>query len=99
MQWAETRERPRPRGARAAPPAPLQRGGCGGFVSEAARRCIGLFTAQETARKRLTELDAERREARSAFDAARDAERPAELLAKREDELRQLALSNPTAPR
>ncbi|MCV2420700.1 ATP-binding protein [Paucibacter sp. DJ2R-2] len=60
---------------------------------QAARRAElhGLFEAQERAKQRLVELETERRQTRAAFDAAREAERPLELLAKREEELRTLA--------
>ncbi len=60
---------------------------------QAARRAElhSLFEALERAKQRLVELEAERRQTRAAFDAAREAERPLELLAKREEELRTLA--------
>lgn len=50
-----------------------------------------LFEKHEAAKQRLVELESERKQARAAFDAAREAERPAELLAKREEELKALA--------
>lgn len=50
-----------------------------------------LFQAHEAAKQKLLDLDAERKQARAAFDAAREAERPVELLAKREEELKALA--------
>ncbi|MFY8117448.1 MAG: ATP-binding protein [Roseateles sp.] len=50
-----------------------------------------LFEKVEAAKRRLQELESERKQARSAFDAAREAERPMELLAKREEELKTLA--------
>ena len=52
---------------------------------------LALFERHETAKRRLLELETQRKEARLAFDAAREAERPAELLAKREEELKTLA--------
>ncbi|PND36421.1 AAA family ATPase [Paucibacter aquatile] len=60
---------------------------------QAARRAElhSLFEALERAKQRLVELEAERRQTRASFDAAREAERPLELLAKREEELRTLA--------
>lgn len=90
LQWAETRER-LAREARELHRQRLFSAADAAAMSERRAALHGLFTAQEAARTRLTQLDAERREARTAFDAARDAERPAELLAKQEDELRQLA--------
>ncbi|MEJ6000409.1 ATP-binding protein [Paucibacter soli] len=50
-----------------------------------------LFEAQQAAKQKLLDLESERKAARAAFDAAREAERPAELLAKREEELKTLA--------
>ncbi len=50
-----------------------------------------LFQAHEAAKQKLLDLDAERKQARAAFDSAREAERPVELLAKREEELKALA--------
>ncbi|MDT8998101.1 ATP-binding protein [Paucibacter sp. APW11] len=50
-----------------------------------------LFEAHQAARHKLSELDEQRKQARRDFDAAREAERPIELLAKREEELRALA--------
>ncbi|MDC8770981.1 ATP-binding protein [Roseateles albus] len=50
-----------------------------------------LFESSQKAKQRLTELEQERRHNRSSFDAAREAERPMELLAKREEELKVLA--------
>ena len=52
---------------------------------------LGLFEASQQAKQRLIELEGERRQNRSAFDAAREAERPLELMAKREQELTALA--------
>ncbi|MDC8787183.1 ATP-binding protein [Roseateles koreensis] len=52
---------------------------------------LKLFEASEQAKRRLGELETERKQNRAAFDAAREAERPMELLAKREEELRTLA--------
>ncbi|MCX2863164.1 AAA family ATPase [Paucibacter sp. PLA-PC-4] len=50
-----------------------------------------LHLGHEAAKQKLVDLEAERKLARSAFDAAREAERPVELLAKREEELKALA--------
>ncbi|MCV2348801.1 ATP-binding protein [Paucibacter sp. Y2R2-4] len=61
--------------------------------SHAAKRAelLKLFEASQQAKNRLLELEQERKNNRAAFDAAREAERPMELLAKREEELRGLA--------
>ena len=50
-----------------------------------------LHLGHEAAKQKLVDLEAERKLARSAFDSAREAERPVELLAKREEELKALA--------
>ncbi|MEH0164500.1 ATP-binding protein [Roseateles microcysteis] len=50
-----------------------------------------LFVAHEAAKHKLVELEAQRKQARADFDAAREAERPLELLSKREEELKALA--------
>ncbi len=50
-----------------------------------------LHLGHEAAKQKLVDLEAERKLARGAFDAAREAERPVELLAKREEELKALA--------
>jgi chromosome segregation ATPase len=50
-----------------------------------------LFQATEAARQKLVDLEMQRKQARAAFDANREAERPMELLAKREEELKALA--------
>ncbi|WIT10720.1 ATP-binding protein [Paucibacter sediminis] len=50
-----------------------------------------LFEAQQAAKQKLLDLESERKAARAAFDAARESERPFELLAKREEELKTLA--------
>jgi len=50
-----------------------------------------LFEKHEAAKQELLDLERQRKEARAAFDAAREAERPAELLAKREEELKALS--------
>ncbi|WP_077035336.1 ATP-binding protein [Pelomonas sp. KK5] len=59
----------------------------------AARRAElhALFQAHEAAKQKLVDLEAQRKQARAAFDANREAERPIELLAKREEELKALA--------
>lgn len=51
----------------------------------------GLFTASEAAKARLDSLNKSRPEARQAFQDARDAEKPVEELAKREEQLKALA--------
>ncbi|MBW8848227.1 MAG: AAA family ATPase [Burkholderiales bacterium] len=60
-------------------------------LSDQRAALLSLFAAQEAAKARLVALETDKREARTAFDTAREAERPVELLAKREDELRALA--------
>jgi chromosome segregation ATPase len=59
----------------------------------AARRAElhALFQAHEAAKQRLVDLELQRKLARASFDANREAERPMELLAKREEELKALA--------
>jgi len=52
---------------------------------------LALFQATEAAKQKLVDLEAQRRLARASFDANREAERPMELLAKREEELKALA--------
>ncbi|MEL4178044.1 ATP-binding protein [Roseateles sp. PN1] len=52
---------------------------------------LKLFESSAQAKTRLSEIEQERKQNRLAFDAAREAERPMELLAKREEELRTLA--------
>ena len=51
----------------------------------------GLFSASESAKARLGDLDRRRPEARQAFQDARDAEKPMEELATREETLKALA--------
>jgi len=60
-------------------------------ISDKRAHLLALFKAQEAARDKLSELEAQRKEARQAFEAARDGERPMEQLAKREDDLKALA--------
>lgn len=50
-----------------------------------------LFVAHEAAKQKLVDLEVQRKAARQAFDAAREGERPLEILAKREEELKALA--------
>jgi energy-coupling factor transporter ATP-binding protein EcfA2 len=61
--------------------------------AQAARRAAlhALFEAREAAKQKLADIEAQRKQTRAAFDAARDAERPVELLAKREQDLKALA--------
>ncbi|MDM4765573.1 ATP-binding protein [Pelomonas sp. SE-A7] len=68
------------------------------FASQDQRQMSGkraelhaLFEKNEAAKQKLIELESQRKQARADFDAAREAERPAELLAKREEELKALA--------
>ena len=90
LRWAEARERIA-RDARELHRQRLFASGDVKALSEKRAALHGLFTAQEAAKERLKALEAERRDARAAFDAAREAERPAEALVKREDELKALA--------
>jgi chromosome segregation ATPase len=90
LRWSEARERIT-RDARELHRQRLFASGDVKALSEKRAALHGLFTAQEAAKERMKALDGERREARGAFDAAREAERPAEVLVKREDELKALA--------
>ncbi|HEY8876498.1 MAG TPA: ATP-binding protein [Roseateles sp.] len=90
LRWSEARERIT-RDARELHRQRLFASGDVKALSEKRAALHSLFTAQEAAKERLKALDVERREARAAFDAAREAERPAEALVKREDELKALA--------
>ncbi|MDR7332071.1 ATP-binding protein [Roseateles asaccharophilus] len=90
LRWSEARERIT-RDARELHRQRLFASGDVKALSDKRAALHGLFTAQEAAKERLKALDGERREARAAFDAAREAERPAEALVKREDELKALA--------
>jgi chromosome segregation ATPase len=90
LRWSEARERIT-RDARELHRQRLFASGDVKALSEKRAALHGLFTTQEMAKERLKALDGERREARAAFDAAREAERPAEALVKREDELKALA--------
>ncbi|MGN7874088.1 ATP-binding protein [Roseateles sp. 22389] len=60
-------------------------------ISDKRAQLLALFKAQEAARDKLADLEQQRKEARQAFEAARDGERPMEQLAKREDDLKALA--------
>lgn len=60
-------------------------------MSEKRAHLLSLFQAQEAARNRQSELESQRKEARQAFEAARDGERPMEALVKREEDLKALA--------
>ena len=90
LRWSEARERIT-RDARELHRQRLFASGDVKALSEKRAALHELFTAQETAKARLKALEGERRAARAAFDAAREAERPAEALVKREDELKALA--------
>jgi len=60
-------------------------------MSDKRAHLLALFQAQDAARNRLSELETQRKEARQAFEAARDGERPMEQLVKREEDLKALA--------
>lgn len=90
LRWSEARERIT-RDARELHRQRLFASGDVKVLTEKRAALHGLFTAQEAAKERMKALDGERREARAAFDSAREAERPAEALVKREDELKALA--------
>ncbi|MFG6486014.1 ATP-binding protein [Roseateles sp. BYS78W] len=90
LRWSEARERIT-RDARELHRQRLFASGDVKALSEKRAALHSLFTAQEAAKGRLKALEGERRDARTAFDAAREAERPAEALVKREDELKALA--------
>ncbi|SFR99026.1 P-loop containing region of AAA domain-containing protein [Mitsuaria sp. PDC51] len=60
-------------------------------ISDKRAQLLALFKAQEAAKDKLADLEQQRKEARQAFEAARDGERPMEQLAKREDDLKTLA--------
>ncbi len=90
MHWSEARER-LTRDGRELHRARL-------FAAEDGRRLSAkratlheLFAEHEATKARLAALDEERRQARIAFDTAREAEKPVEQTVKREDELKALA--------
>lgn len=90
MQWSESRERLAREGRE------LHRARL--FASADARALSGkrarlheLFAEHEATQSRLAALEGQRREARAAFDTAREAEKPVELAVRREDELKALA--------
>ncbi|MDY0745442.1 ATP-binding protein [Paucibacter sp. R3-3] len=90
LQWAEQRQRT----AQQLRELHRQRLFASGDKRQmAARRAElhALFQAHEAAKQKLVDLEAQRKQARAAFDANREAERPMELLAKREEELKALA--------
>lgn len=60
-------------------------------LSDKRAQLLALFQQQEATRKKLSELETQRKEARQQFEAARDGERPMEQLCKREDDLKALA--------
>ncbi|PIM53911.1 AAA family ATPase [Roseateles chitinivorans] len=60
-------------------------------ISDKRAQLLALFKAQEAAKDKLADLEQQRKQARQAFEAARDGERPMEQLAKREDDLKALA--------
>ncbi|CAM3635292.1 ATP-binding protein [Roseateles saccharophilus] len=90
MQWSEARDR-LAREGRELHRARLFAAADARALSAKRAGLHQLFADHEAAKKRLAELDGEKREARAAFDMARDAEKPVEATVKREDELRALA--------
>ena len=60
-------------------------------ISDKRAQLLALFNAQEAAKNKLSDLEQQRKEARQAFEAARDGERPMEQLTKREEDLKALA--------
>ncbi|HEY9107977.1 MAG TPA: AAA family ATPase, partial [Roseateles sp.] len=90
MQWSEARER-LARDGRELHRARLFSAADARALSAKRAGLHQLFADHEATKKRLAELDGEKREARAAFDIARDAEKPVEATVKREDELRALA--------
>ena len=60
-------------------------------ISDKRAQLLALFKAQEAAKDKLADLEQQRKQARQAFEAAREGERPMEQLAKREDDLKALA--------
>ena len=90
LQWSEARQRT----AQSLRDLHRQRlFGANDLRNMAAKRAElhALFQANDAAKQQLLDLEAQRKAARLAFDAAREAERPGELLSKREDELKALA--------
>lgn len=90
MQWSEARER-LARDGRELHRARLFAAADARALSAKRAGLHQLFDEHEATKRRLTELEGEKREARTAFDVARDAEKPVESTVKREDELRALA--------
>jgi len=90
MQWSEARDR-LAREGRELHRARLFAAADARALSAKRAGLHQLFADHEAAKKRLVELEAEKRETRAAFDMARDAEKPVEATVKREDELRALA--------
>ena len=90
LQWAESRQRTAQQ-LRELHRQRLFAAGDNRQMSAKRAELHALFEKHEAAKRKLVELEAERKQARTAFDAAREAERPAELLAKREEELKALA--------
>ncbi|WP_343638919.1 ATP-binding protein [Roseateles sp.] len=60
-------------------------------ISDKRAQLLALFKAQEAAKDKLADLEQQRKQARQAFEAAREGERPMEQLAKREEDLKALA--------
>jgi len=90
MQWSESRER-LARDGRELHRARLFATADARTLSTKRARLHELFAEHEATKARLVELDTQRRDARGAFDTAREAEKPVELAVKREDELKALA--------
>ncbi|MCE4556689.1 ATP-binding protein [Roseateles cellulosilyticus] len=90
MQWSEARER-LARDGRELHRARLFAAADARAMSTKRAGLHELFKEHEATKARLVALEGERREARAAFDQAREAEKPVEQTVKREDELRALA--------
>jgi chromosome segregation ATPase len=90
MQWSEARERLARDGRELHRARLFAAADARGLTTKRAR-LHELFAEHEATKARLVELESQRREARAAFDAAREAEKPVEQAVKREDELKALA--------
>jgi len=90
MQWSESRER-LARDGRELHRARLFASADERALSGKRAKLHELFAEHEATQARLAALDGQRREARAAFDTAREAEKPVEQAARREDELKALA--------
>ncbi|RZL35307.1 MAG: AAA family ATPase [Rubrivivax sp.] len=90
MQWSEARDK-LAREGRELHRARLFASADGRALSARRAGLHQLFAEHEATKARLVALETERRDARAALDAARDAEKLVEQTVKREDELRALA--------